>query len=197
MSLDGRELPSFDGTFMTLTWKLKGLLVPIRRGATSHPMACVTTPELSTATLRSAFLALCSCAHKTRSKQASKTIVVVRDLAQDRRPIRFLGSTQHNCFIDIDSLVTSTCSWEPIRLLPSGCSRDCTANINLHRIPINYIEHTHEMSRVNRVTGALSIGPSVEYSLLLIFVHVILLFTATMSSYAHICYHIYRAIFLD
>jgi hypothetical protein len=48
------------------------------------------------------------------------------------------------------------------------------------------MEHTHEMSRVNGVTGALSIGPSTGYSLLLIFVHVILLFTATMSSYAHI-----------
>jgi hypothetical protein len=38
---------------------------------------------------------------------------------------------------------------------------------------------------VNGVTGALSIGPSAGYSLFLIFVHVILLFTATMSSYAH------------
>jgi hypothetical protein len=39
------------------------------------------------------------------------------------------------------------------------------------------------MSRVNGATGALNIGPSRGYSLFLIFVHVILLFTATLSSY--------------
>jgi hypothetical protein len=55
LSLDGRELPSFDDPFMVLTWKLKWLLVPIRRGATSHPRTHVTPPELSTATLCSAF----------------------------------------------------------------------------------------------------------------------------------------------
>jgi hypothetical protein len=39
------------------------------------------------------------------------------------------------------------------------------------------------MSRVNGATDALNIGPSPGYSLFLIFVHVILLFTATLSSY--------------
>jgi hypothetical protein len=68
MYVDGRELPSFDGTFMALTWKLKGLLVSIRTGATSHPRTHVTPLELSTATLCSAFPALCSCTHKTWSK---------------------------------------------------------------------------------------------------------------------------------
>jgi hypothetical protein len=136
--------------------------------------------------LCSAFPALRSCAHKTRSKQAFESIIVVRDLARDRGPIRFLGSAQRECLIDIDSLVTSTCSLEPICLLPGGCSRDYNANINLHRISIDYIEHTHEMSRVTGVTSALSIGPSAGYSLLLIFVYVILLFTAIMSSYAHV-----------
>jgi hypothetical protein len=38
---------------------------------------------------------------------------------------------------------------------------------------------------VNGATGALGIGPSAGYSLLLIFVHVILLLIATVSSYAH------------
>jgi hypothetical protein len=38
---------------------------------------------------------------------------------------------------------------------------------------------------VNGATDALNIGPSVGYSLFFIFVHVILLFTAAVSSYAH------------
>jgi hypothetical protein len=50
------------------------------------------------------------------------------------------------------------------------------------------------MSRVNGALGTLSIGRCVGYSLLLIFVHVILLFTATVSSYAHI--HIYVITFI-
>jgi hypothetical protein len=41
------------------------------------------------------------------------------------------------------------------------------------------------MSRVNEVTDALSTGPSTGYSTLLIFVHIIQLFTAAMNSYAH------------
>jgi hypothetical protein len=83
MSLGGRKLPSFDDTFMALTWKLKGLLVPIRRGTTSHPRTHVAPPELSTAT-RVLLSRLCSCAHKTRSKQVSETIVIVRDPARNR-----------------------------------------------------------------------------------------------------------------
>jgi hypothetical protein len=113
MSLDGRELPLFDGLFMALTWNLKELLVPIRKGTTSHPRIHVTPPELSTTTMRSAFPTLCSCAHKTRNKQASETIVVVRDPARDRRLIRFLGSAQHVCLIDIDLFAGthSSSSW--------------------------------------------------------------------------------------
>jgi hypothetical protein len=65
MSLDGQELLSFDGTFMALTWKVKGLLVPIRRGATSHPRTRVTPPGLSTATLHSAFSHVFLCAQYT------------------------------------------------------------------------------------------------------------------------------------
>jgi hypothetical protein len=77
-------------------------MVPIRRGATSHPKTCVTPLELSTSTLCSAFHALYSCVHKTLSKQASETIIVVRDPTRGRRPIRFLGSAQRDCLIDID-----------------------------------------------------------------------------------------------
>jgi hypothetical protein len=46
----------------------------------------------------------------------------------------------------------------------------------------DYIEHTHEMSHVNGAKDALSIGPSVRYTQLLIFVHILLLFTAYVSS---------------
>jgi hypothetical protein len=46
--------------FHDINLEAKGLLVPIRRGASSHPRTRVTTPELSTPTLRSAFLTMCS-----------------------------------------------------------------------------------------------------------------------------------------
>jgi hypothetical protein len=50
----------------------------------------------------------------------------------------------------------------------------------------DYIEHTHEMSRVNGATDALSVGPSARYTLFLVFVHILLLFTA-MWVVIHIC----------
>jgi hypothetical protein len=46
----------------------------------------------------------------------------------------------------------------------------------------DYIEHTHEMSRVNEAIDALTIGPSVGYNLFFVFVHILLLFTAYVSS---------------
>jgi hypothetical protein len=44
------------------------------------------------------------------------------------------------------------------------------------------------MSRVNGATDALSIGPSTGYTLFFVFVHILLLFTAYVSSdtYMHI-----------
>jgi hypothetical protein len=42
----------------------------------------------------------------------------------------------------------------------------------------DYIEHTHEMSRVNGATDALSIGPSVGYTMFFVFMDILLLFTA-------------------
>ena len=53
----------------------------------------------------------------------------------------------------------------------------------------NYIEHTHEMSRVNGATNALSIGPSAGYTLFFVFVYILLLFTAYVNSDTHM--HIY------
>jgi hypothetical protein len=49
----------------------------------------------------------------------------------------------------------------------------------------DYIEYTHEMSRVNGATDTLSIGPSVGYILFFVFVHVLLLFIANAS--IHTC----------
>jgi hypothetical protein len=46
----------------------------------------------------------------------------------------------------------------------------------------DYIEHTHEMFGVNGATDALNIGPSVGYIMFLVIVHVLLLFTAYVSS---------------
>jgi hypothetical protein len=50
----------------------------------------------------------------------------------------------------------------------------------------DYIEHTHEISRVNDSTNALSIGPSEGYFLISILVHVSFIFTAYVSSNTHI-----------
>jgi hypothetical protein len=64
----------------------------------------------------------------------------------------------------------------------------------------NYIEHTHEMSRLNGATDALSIGLSEEYNLFFVFMHILLLFTVYVSSntYVHItCRHIRHCDFLD
>jgi hypothetical protein len=54
----------------------------------------------------------------------------------------------------------------------------------------DYIEHTHEMSHVNRATDALSIGPSAGYNLFFVFVHILLLFTAYGSSDTHMHIHV-------
>jgi hypothetical protein len=53
-----------------------------------------------------------------------------------------------------------------------------------------YIEHTHEMSRVNGATDALSIGSSMGYTLFFVFMHVLLFFTAYVGSYTHMHIHI-------
>jgi hypothetical protein len=43
---------------------------------------------------------------------------------------------------------------------------------------------------VNEATDTLSIGPSVGYILLFVFVHVLLLFTVYASSYTHMQIHV-------
>jgi hypothetical protein len=58
----------------------------------------------------------------------------------------------------------------------------------------DYIEHTHEMSRVNGAIDALSIGPSAGYTLFLVFVHILLLFTAYVSSDTRM--HIYAVTYI-
>jgi hypothetical protein len=65
-------------------------------------------------------------------------------------------------------------------------SRDCTAYICPRRLRMTYIQHIHEMSRVNGSTDVLSIDLSVGYILFLVIVHVLLLFTAYVSSDTHI-----------
>jgi hypothetical protein len=54
----------------------------------------------------------------------------------------------------------------------------------------DYIKHTHEMSRVNGATDALSISPSAGYILLLVIVYVLLLFTPYVSSDTHMHIHV-------
>jgi hypothetical protein len=54
----------------------------------------------------------------------------------------------------------------------------------------DYIKHTHKMSRVNGAIVALSIGPSVGYNLFFVFVYILLLFTAYVSSDTHMHIHV-------
>ena len=54
----------------------------------------------------------------------------------------------------------------------------------------DYVERIHEMSRVNRATGALNIGSSAGYTLFFIFMHILLLFTTYVSSDTHIHIHV-------
>jgi hypothetical protein len=56
------------------------------------------------------------------------------------------------------------------------------------------------MSRVNGATDALSIGPPAWYNMFLVIVHVLLLFTAYVSTDTHMHIHfrhIYHCDFLD
>ena len=46
------------------------------------------------------------------------------------------------------------------------------------------------MSRVNGATNALSVGPSAGYNLFFLFVHILLLFTAYVSSDTHMHIHV-------
>ena len=46
------------------------------------------------------------------------------------------------------------------------------------------------MSRVNGATDALSIGPFAGYNMLFVFVHILLLFTAYVSSDTHVHIHV-------
>jgi hypothetical protein len=54
----------------------------------------------------------------------------------------------------------------------------------------DYIEHTHEMSHVNGATDALSIDPSAGYTLFLVFMHILMLYTAYVSSDTHMHIHV-------
>jgi hypothetical protein len=69
--------------------------------------------------------------------------------------------------------------------------------VRLHSVHLpayDYIEHTHEMSRVNGATDALSIDLSAGYNLFFVFVHILLLFTAYVSSDTHMHIHVITCI---
>jgi hypothetical protein len=89
---------------------------------------------------------------------------------------------------------TRDCWLRPLDQRWSGSSSS-TLFERLHyvRLPglttYDYIEHTHEMSRANGATDALSIGLSVGYIPFFVFMHVLLLFIACMSSDTDIHIH--------
>jgi hypothetical protein len=69
--------------------------------------------------------------------------------------------------------------------------RSTSADRGLHCVHLpastayDYIEYTHDISRVNGATNALSIGPSAGYTLFSVFVYILLLFTTYVSSDTH------------
>jgi hypothetical protein len=94
------------------------------------------------------------------------------------RAIRFLGSVLATTRF-IRSGSSSSASFEGLHCvhLPASSAYD-------------YIKHTHEMSRVNGVIDALSIGPSAWYFLFSILVHVSFLLTAYATSGTHMHIHV-------
>jgi hypothetical protein len=93
------------------------------------------------------------------------------------------GERTHNCSLRLlDQHWSSSSSSAPFEGLHCVHLPASTA--------YNYIEHTHEMSRVNGATDALSIGPSAGYIVFLVIVHVLLLFTAYVSSDTHMHIHV-------
>jgi hypothetical protein len=115
-----------------------------------------------------------------------------RDTCTSVRAIRFLGSILATARFVLSSNADQSSS-SPTPFEGLHC-------VHLHvSIAYVYIEHTHEMSRVNGATDALSIDPSAGYNLFFVFVHILLLFTAYVSSdtHAHTCRHIHHCDFLD
>jgi hypothetical protein len=102
----------------------------------------------------------------------------------------------HECVDDhVFGERTRDCSLRPLdqRLLSSSSSAPFEGLHYVHQpasTMYDYIEHTHEMSRVNGATDALSIGPSAGYNMFFIFVHILLLFTAYVSSDTHMHIHV-------
>jgi hypothetical protein len=77
-----------------------------------------------------------------------------------------------------------------IKLLDADAVRGTTLRTLPASTVYDYIEHTHEMSRVNGATDALSIDLSAGYTLFLVFVHTLLLFIAYVSSDTHMHIHV-------
>jgi hypothetical protein len=101
----------------------------------------------------------------------------------------------HGCADDqIFGERTHDCSLCPLGQRWSGSSSS-TPFEGLHCVHLSaskaydYIEHTHEMSRVNGATDA-NIGPSLGYILFLVTVHVLLWFTDYACIHTHIHIHV-------
>jgi hypothetical protein len=106
----------------------------------------------------------------------------------------------HGCASDhVFGERTRDCSLRPLDQRWSSSSSSAMF-VGLHCIHLrtltayDYIKHTHEMSRVNGATDALSIGPSTGYTLFLVFVHILLLFIAYVSSDKHMHIHVFTYI---
>jgi hypothetical protein len=87
---------------------------------------------------------------------------------------------------------TRDCSLLPalIKFRIAGAVRRTALRTSACSIAYDYIELTHEISRANGATDDLSIGLSAGYTLFLVFVHILLLSTAYVSSDIHMHIHI-------
>jgi hypothetical protein len=115
------------------------------------------------------------CEHRESGRAGLRNHCPQRYTCTGVRAIRFLGTVLATARF-IRSSSSSSASFEGLHCvhLPASISYD-------------YIEHTHEMSRMNGATDVLSIGPSRGYFLFSIYVHVSFLFTAYANSGTCIC----------
>jgi hypothetical protein len=133
------------------------------------------------------------CEHRESGREGLRNHRPQRYTCTGVRAIRFLGS--------VFATARVICS-SPSRVDACCCSSSRRPFEGLHSVHLpaptsyGYIEQTHEMSRVNGATDALSIGPSAGYTLFFVFVHVSLLFTAYASSYTHMHIHVITYIVL-
>jgi hypothetical protein len=137
--------------------------------------------------LRTAHPRLTFCEHRECGRAGLQNRRSQSDTCTGVRAIRVLGSVLATaCFVrptNANQVLHRRASFEGLHCVHLSAS-------TLY----DYIEHTHDLSRVNGATDALSIGSSAWYNPFFVFVHILLLFTAYESSDTHMHIHVVTCI---